>query len=45
MDVTLHITTSGDISYQLFQKPCNSGLLIDFHSAVPDHVKAAVATS
>ena len=45
MDVTLHITTSGDISYQLFHKACNSGLLIDYHSAVPGHVKAAVATS
>ena len=45
MDVTLQITTSGDISYQLFHKACNSGCLIDFHSAVPGHVKAAFATS
>ena len=45
VDVTLHITTSGDISYQLFHKACNSGRLIDFHSAVPGHVKAAVTTS
>ena len=45
MDVTLHITTRGDISYQVFYKARKSGLLIDFHSAVPGHVKAAVATS
>ena len=45
MDVTLHISTSSDISYQLFHKACNSGVLIGFHSAVPGHVKAAVATS
>ena len=46
MDVTLQITTSGDdISYQLFHKACDSGCLIDFHSVVPGHVKAAVTTS
>ena len=45
MDVTLQITTSSDISYQLFHKACNSGRLIEFHSAVPGHVKAAVSTS
>ena len=33
------------MSYKLFQKPCNSGLLIDYASAVPDHVKIAVAKS
>eukprot|EP00117_Sycon_ciliatum_P048404 scpid71654/ scgid34470/ len=45
MDVTIAIQQSGELFYKLFQKPCNSGLLIDYSSAVPHHVKMAVAKS
>ena len=45
MDVTIAIQRSGERSYKLFQKPCNSGLLIDYAAAVPQHVKIAVAKS
>ena len=33
------------ISYKLYQKPCHSGLLVDYCSAVPQQQKFAVATS
>ena len=45
MDVTIAIQQSGQMTYRLFQKPCNSGLLIDYASAVPHHIKLAVARS
>ena len=45
MDVTIAIQQSGQMTYKLCQKPCNSGLLIDYASAVPHHIKLAVAKS
>jgi len=45
MDVSIAITAEGKISHRLFQKPCHSGLLIDYTSAVPAHVKKAVVQS
>ena len=45
MDVTIAIDTTGNMSFQLYQKPCSSGLLIDYYSAVPRHVKLSVAKS
>ena len=45
MDVTIAIQQSGELSYRLFQKPCSSGLLVDYASSVPTHVKLAVAQS
>ena len=45
MDVMISIQQSGWMTYKLFQKPCNSGLLIDYASAVPHHIKLAVAKS
>ena len=45
MDVTISISEAGEIRHKLFQKPCSSGLLIDFQSAVPGHIKLSVAKS
>ena len=45
MDTTLHVSATGRISYELFRKPCHSGLLCDFNSAVPHQQKLSIASS
>ena len=44
MDITIMIQ-EGKLAYKLYQKACASGLLIDYTSAVPHHIKLAVASS
>ena len=45
MDTTTHISTAGVISHELFMKPCHSGLIADYTSAVPQQQKLSVALS
>ena len=45
MDVTIAVGQTGELSFKLFQKACSSGLLVDYSSAVPHHIKLAVAQS
>ena len=45
MDVTIAVGQTGELSFKLFQKACSSGLLVDYSSAVPHHIKFAVAQS
>ena len=45
MDVTIAVGQTGELSFKLFQKACSSGLLVDYSSTVPHHIKLAVAQS
>ncbi|XP_065192460.1 uncharacterized protein LOC135823546 [Sycon ciliatum] len=45
MDTTIHVSTTGAISYELFRKPCHSGLVADYKSAVPYQQKFSIASS
>ena len=39
------MSTTGAISYELFRKPCHSGLVADYKSAVPYQQKFSIASS
>ncbi|XP_065198850.1 uncharacterized protein LOC135830532, partial [Sycon ciliatum] len=45
MDTTVHVSPDGSISYELYRKPCHSGLVSDYNSSVPNQQKKAIASS
>ena len=45
METTTHISTAGVIPHELFMRPCHSGLIADYTSAVPQQQKLSVALS
>ncbi|XP_065195392.1 uncharacterized protein LOC135826718 [Sycon ciliatum] len=45
MDTTIHVSSEGAISFELFRKACHSGLVSDFNSCVPQQQKLAIASS
>ena len=45
MDTTIHVSSEGAISFELFRKACHGGLVSDFNSCVPQQQKLAIASS
>ena len=43
LDVQFTVSASGEVDFGLYRKPSDSGINVDFHSAVPDALKFAVA--
>ena len=45
LDTTAHVSPYGSISYEVYRKPCHSGLVSDYNSSVLNQQKKALASS
>ena len=44
MDLQISVREDGQVEYELYQKPSDSGITLSYTSCVPPHLKISVAT-